>query len=84
MSDRENNRPASDTDKQNRETETILENIERSASVAVKGDEVSIYCLSIIGQVEGHYIAPEGQKATKYEQIIPLLVSVEENPTNMS
>lgn len=70
--------PTSDNDKQNRETETILDNIERSASVAVRG-ETSIYCLSVIGQVEGHYVLPEGQKATKYEQIIPLLVSVEEN-----
>ena len=78
-SNHENTRPASDTDAQNRETETILENIERSASVAVKGNDASIYCLSVIGQVEGHYIAPEGQKATKYEQLIPLLVSVEEN-----
>ncbi len=79
MSKHEHDTPATETDRQNRETETILENIEKSASVAVKNDDVSIYCLSIIGQVEGHYIAPEGQKATKYEQIIPLLVSVEEN-----
>ena len=71
--------PATETDRQNRETETILDNIEKSSSVAVRGGEASIYCLSIIGQVEGHYILPEGQKATKYEQIIPLLVSVEEN-----
>ena len=79
MSKHKQDIPATETDRQNRETETILENIERSSSVAVKNDDVSIYCLSIIGQVEGHYIAPEGQKATKYEQIIPLLVSVEEN-----
>ena len=79
MSKHDHHAPATETDRQNRETETILDNIERSSSVAVKNDNLSIYCLSIIGQVEGHYIAPEGQKATKYEQIIPLLVSVEEN-----
>ncbi len=56
-----------------------LENIEKSASVAIASERGSIYCLSVIGQVEGHYILPEGQKATKYEQIIPLLVSIEEN-----
>ncbi len=39
-----------------------------------------IYCLSVIGQIEGHYALPEGQKATKYEDIIPRLVSVEEDP----
>ena len=38
-----------------------------------------MYCLSVIGQIEGHYLLPEGQKATKYEQLIPLLVSVEED-----
>ena len=40
-----------------------------------------IHCLSIIGQIEGHYLLPEGQKATKYEHIIPLLVSIEEDPS---
>ena len=35
--------------------------------------------IPIIGQIEGHYILPEGQKATKYEQFIPLLVEVEES-----
>lgn len=59
-------------------SEEIPEELRPAASVAV-GGEPSIYCLSIIGQVEGHYLLPEGQKATKYEQIIPLLVSVEEN-----
>ncbi len=39
-----------------------------------------IFCLSVIGQIEGHYALPEGQKATKYEDIIPRLVSVEEDP----
>ncbi len=65
---------------ENRETAAKLDTIERSSSVAVKGEGESIYCLSIIGQIEGHYILPDGQKATKYEQIIPLLVSVDENP----
>lgn len=42
--------------------------------------EGRIHCLSVIGQIEGHYLLPEGQKATKYEHVIPLLVSIEENP----
>ena len=74
-----NQTPPAAADKQNRETESLLNTIERSSSVTVRGGETSIYCLSVIGQIEGHYILPEGQKATKYEQIIPLLVSVEEN-----
>ena len=39
-----------------------------------------IHCLTIIGQIEGHYILPSQNKTTKYEHIIPLLVSVEEDP----
>ena len=38
-----------------------------------------IHALSIIGQIEGHYFLPEGQKATKYEQIIPELIEIEED-----
>lgn len=37
-----------------------------------------IHCLSIIGQIEGHYILPQNNKTTKYEHVIPLLVAVEE------
>ncbi len=38
-----------------------------------------VECISIIGQVEGHYLLPEGQKATKYEHLLPHLVALEED-----
>lgn len=57
-----------------------LEYIMKSGSVISQGEESTIHCLSIIGQIEGHYLLGEGQKATKYEHIIPLLVSIEESP----
>ncbi len=38
------------------------------------------YCLSVIGQIEGHYILDNTQKATKYDHVIPTLVALEENP----
>ena len=38
-----------------------------------------IHCMSIIGQIEGHYLLQDGQKATKYEHIIPELISIEED-----
>lgn len=50
-----------------------LEYIEKSGSV--KTD--NIHCISIIGQIEGHYVLPSDQKTTKYEHIVPLLVSIE-------
>lgn len=36
-----------------------------------------IYCLTVIGQVEGHYILPGSNKTTKYEHVIPMLVSAD-------
>ena len=39
-----------------------------------------IHCLTIVGQVEGHYAGESGQKTTKYEQLLPHLVSVEQDP----
>ena len=79
MRDTEEEKSVTDTARRNKETEQILDTIEKSASVAVKNEREAIYCLSIIGQIEGHYVLPDGQKATKYEQLIPMLVSVEEN-----
>ena len=57
-----------------------FEYIMKSGGVISKGDGQTIHCLTIIGQIEGHYILGDGQKATKYEHIIPLLVSIEEDP----
>ncbi len=59
--------------------ETKLDEIIESGSVVAKNSKETIHCISIIGQIEGHYILPETQKATKYEHIIPLLVALEEN-----
>ena len=38
-----------------------------------------IYTLTIIGQVEGHQVAPETVKTTKYEHVLPLLAGIEES-----
>lgn len=39
----------------------------------------NIYCLTIIGQIEGHYTLPPQNKTTKYEHIIPALIAIEED-----
>ena len=39
-----------------------------------------IHCLTIIGQIEGHFEANNQMKTTKYEHVIPQLVDVQENP----
>ncbi|MBQ9674001.1 MAG: ATP-dependent Clp protease proteolytic subunit [Ruminococcus sp.] len=56
------------------------EEIGTLGSVVTARNDQLIQCLTIIGQIEGHYILPEQNKTTKYEHIIPLLVSVEESP----
>ena len=39
----------------------------------------NIYTLTIVGQVEGHQVLPETAKTTKYEHVMPLLASLEQN-----
>lgn len=54
--------------------------IKEMGSVITAANGKTIYCLTIIGQIEGHYILPSENKTTKYEHVIPQLVSIEENP----
>ncbi|MEE3333848.1 MAG: ATP-dependent Clp protease proteolytic subunit [Ruminococcus sp.] len=57
-----------------------FEQIENAGSViTMRGDKL-IHCLTIIGQIEGHYLLPQSSKSTKYEHVIPMLVSIDENP----
>ena len=44
-----------------------------------KSSKGNIYTLTIIGQVEGHQVAPETVKTTKYEHVLPLLAGIEES-----
>ncbi|MGL5972380.1 MAG: ClpP family protease [Oscillospiraceae bacterium] len=55
------------------------EEIIETGSTTVKNNENKIYCLNIIGQIEGHYNLPEQTKSTKYEHVIPQLVSIEQD-----
>ena len=52
------------------------EDIEDFGTVALTQGAHVIHCLTVIGQVEGHSEAPQGQKTTKYEHVIPQLVAV--------
>ena len=47
--------------------------------ISVVGKDETFYCLSIIGQIEGHYILDNTQKTTKYDHLLPLLVALEES-----
>lgn len=54
--------------------------ITESGSVTTHNNGHTIHCLTIIGQIEGHYILPSQNKTTKYEHVIPQIVAVEEDP----
>ena len=49
-------------------------------SVTTRCGGRTIHCLTVIGQIEGHYILPSQNKTTKYEHVIPQIVAVEEDP----
>lgn len=55
------------------------EQIVELGSDMTKSPKGNIYTLTIIGQVEGHMVAPENVKTTKYEHVLPLLASIEES-----
>lgn len=59
--------------------EEKLDSIERHGGVEIENGSGNFYCLSIIGQIEGHYSLDSNQKATKYDHILPLLVALEES-----
>ena len=77
MEDEKNTKARENGEKENRNEE--IETIMKNGSVISSSGEETVHCLTIIGQIEGHYLLGEGQKATKYEHIIPLLVSIEES-----
>ena len=67
------------SEEKERSAESELEEIFKSGGVTAGTMGNTIHCLSIVGQIEGHYALGEGQKATRYEHLIPLLVSIEES-----
>lgn len=51
----------------------------QSGGEVLQSSKGAFYCLNIIGQIEGHYTLEGGQKATKYDHVIPTLVALEES-----
>ncbi|NDI33331.1 ClpP family protease [Chengkuizengella sediminis] len=56
-----------------------VENIQQLGQNSTLQEESNIFCMTIIGQVEGHMVLPPQNKTTKYEHIIPQLVAAEQN-----
>ena len=54
-------------------------NMSIDGTALLDSDGGAVFCLTIIGQIEGHYILDNTQKATKYDHVIPTLVAIEES-----
>lgn len=70
---------ADDEENQNEEEKVGQTSDFETGSITVSKDGHFIHCLTIIGQIEGHYILPSQNKTTKYEHVIPQLVAIEES-----
>ncbi|MDE5600531.1 MAG: ATP-dependent Clp protease proteolytic subunit [Oscillospiraceae bacterium] len=55
-----------------------LQQIVNMGAITTNGKHV-IHCMTIIGQIEGHYVLPSQNKTTKYEHVIPALVAIEQS-----
>ncbi|MFD0959540.1 ClpP family protease [Paenibacillus chungangensis] len=73
--------PSTVTTGEDRGKGTIADNIQQLGTAAPPSPmESNLFCMTIIGQIEGHLILPPQNKTTKYEHIIPQLVAAEQNP----
>ncbi|WP_438350195.1 ClpP family protease [Paenibacillus sp. FA6] len=57
----------------------VVNNIQQLGQTSVPNGESNIFCMTIIGQIEGHMMLPPQNKTTKYEHIIPQLVATEQS-----
>jgi hypothetical protein len=72
MSEEIKNCPEDENERDEIETQTD-QIIETGSVIKTKGKHC-IHCLTIVGQIEGHYILPPQNKSTKYEHVIPSLL----------
>ena len=65
-----------------KESETMEERQQQAVdmgSSTIRTKNGTIHTLTIVGQIEGHQVLPENSKSTKYEHVLPMLTSVEED-----
>lgn len=74
-----NNQEQENNENQNDDAQVSSTSDFETGSITVSKDGHFIHCLTIIGQIEGHYILPSQNKTTKYEHVIPQLVAIEES-----
>lgn len=71
--------PAPNPDENAKQVPPTVQTINQLGQTTAPGGETNIFCMSIIGQVEGHLVLPPQNKTTKYEHVIPQLVAAEQS-----
>ena len=64
-----------------RENPPPLAALLETGTIIISNGKYTLQCMTIIGQIEGHFILSPQNKTTKYEHIIPQLVAVEQEPS---
>lgn len=68
-----------DESSQTQENTDKLETLETIGEYPAENSKYPISCITIIGQIEGHYTLPSNNKTTKYEHLLPLLTAIEQD-----
>ena len=74
----ERTKPADTTEENDESGKDGAQQIVDFGSALTRTPHGSVYCLTIIGQIEGHNTASDHTKTTKYEHVLPLLAKLEE------
>lgn len=70
-----------EAEKEETSSQTPSDDIKDFGISLIKTKKGTIHCLSIIGQIEGHTVLSSQTKSTKYEHLLPLLVTIDESET---
>ncbi|MBR2928124.1 MAG: ATP-dependent Clp protease proteolytic subunit [Oscillospiraceae bacterium] len=70
------NKTSSEQEKETQEKNETQQIVDFGSSL-IRSSRGQIYCLTIVGQIEGHTVLGQNSKTTKYEHVIPLLASLE-------
>ena len=75
----ENTKPTETNQENDAENNDTAQSILDFGSALTHTPHGTVYCLTIIGQIEGHMTASSNTKTTKYEHVLPLLAKLEES-----
>lgn len=74
-----NNLKSEEIENDNEQTENIQDIKQMGVPSIPEQNIKDIQCITIIGEIEGHFAGNPQKKSTKYEHIIPMLFAIEES-----